>query len=104
MASTAKLPPAGDHAPMSVLNHTGQGIRTLVACSCGVKPAKASESAAMVNNSHMAHRRKLGLPRADYRRAVFGEGPWAGMTWGDWYPLHGGNGMDPYTGQVRPLG
>ena len=96
-----KMPEADDHAPLSVLNRTGRGIRTMTVCSCEWMPAKAPGSSRTMSNAHMAHRRKLGLPRADYGATVFGEGPWMGMTWDDWHAKNGGGGIDPYTGTRR---
>jgi len=99
---TAKLMPApAGHAPLSVLNRTGQGIRTMIVCSCEWMPAKAPAAASTMSNAHMAHRRKQGMPRADYAAVVFGEGPWMGLTWDEWYAEHGDEGTDPYTGQPR---
>lgn len=97
----SKMPAAADHAPLSVLNRTGRGIRTMTVCSCEWMPAKASERGSTMHNAHMAHRRKMGLPRADYSAAVFGEGPWMGLTWDEWYGGHGHEGTDPYTGIRR---
>ena len=48
-----------------------------------------------------AHRRKHGMPRADYSATVFGEGPWMGMTWDEWHEQRGGQDIDPYTGTAR---
>lgn len=96
-----KMPTAADHAPLSVLNRTGRGIRTMTVCSCEWVPAKAPESSRTMHNSHMAHRRKHGLPRADYPATVFGEGPWMGLTWDEWYDAHGDENVDPYTGSTR---
>ena len=95
------MPQASDHAPLSVLNRTGQGIRTMIVCSCEWMPAKAPVASSTMNNSHMAHRRKHGMPRADYSATVFGEGPWMGLTWDEWYGQHGGQDIDPYTGAQR---
>lgn len=102
LSATARpLPAPDEHAPLSVINTTGSGIRTVVTCSCGWKPAKGPDRGSTMNNGHMAHRRSKGLPRADYAGTVFGEGPWAGWTWNEWYAQHGGQGLDPYTGQPR---
>jgi hypothetical protein len=101
---TAKpLPAPASHAPLSILNHTGTGIRTMVTCSCGATPAKAPASMSVLNNSHMAHRRKLGFPRADYTATVFGEGPWTGWTWDEQYKQRNDSNrnLDPYTGNPR---
>jgi hypothetical protein len=95
------MPEAAEHAPLSVLNRSGQGIRTMVVCSCGWKPAKAPERGSTMHVAYMAHRRKMGLPRVDRIDPVFGEGPWAGMTWDAWYEQHGGQDIDPYTGNAR---
>jgi len=95
-----ELPLPADHAPLAVLNHTGHGIRTIVTCSCGWRPAKAANGASAMHNGHMAHRRKAGLPRADYSATVFGEGPWTGLTWNEWYSANGG-GVDPFTGSAN---
>jgi len=95
------MPQAAAHAPLSILNRTGLGIRTMIVCSCEWMPARASERGSTRVNAHMAHRRKLGLPRWDYSREVFGEGPWMGLTWDEWYAKHGGQSIDPYTGEVR---
>lgn len=94
----APMPAPADHAPLSVLNRTGHGIRTMVICSCEWQPSRAPGSSRAKSNAHAAHRRKMGLPRADYAREVFGEGPWMGLTWDQWYREHGGRGIDPYTG------
>lgn len=99
--TAAAMPAAADHAPVSILNRTGQGIATVVACSCGWKPAKGSVRGSTRDNGHMAHRRSKGLPRADYSRTVFGEGPWAGLTWDEWYERFGGQDINPYTGERR---
>jgi hypothetical protein len=99
---TAKpMPAADEHAPLSILNRTGRGIRTMTVCSCEWMPAKAPESSRTRANAHMAHRRSKGLPRADYSAEVFGEGPWMGLTWDEWYDAHGGQDIDPYTGMHR---
>ena len=95
------MPAAADHAPLSVLNHAGLGIRTMVVCSCEWMPAKPPERGSTMNNAHMAHRRKAGMPRADYSATVFGEGPWMGLTWDEWYAQHGTKNVDPYTGSKR---
>lgn len=96
------MPKAGDHAPLSVLNRTGSGVRTMVVCSCEWMPANAAERGSTRCNAHAAHRRKLGLPRADYSAEVFGEGPWMGLTWDEWHgSADGGSGVDPYTGERR---
>jgi hypothetical protein len=95
------MPAAEEHAPLSVLNLTGRGIRTMVTCSCGWVPRKAPNAASTMTNSHAAHRRAEGLPRANYAATVFGEGPWAGLTWDEWYAQHGGRDIDPYTGNQR---
>jgi hypothetical protein len=92
------LPAEAEHAPVSMLNRTGSGIRTVVTCSCGWKPRTAPDRASTMNSAHMAHRRSKGLPRADYNATVMGEGPWAGLTWDAWHAEHGGQGIDPYTG------
>lgn len=97
---TAKpLPASADHAPLSIRNRTGAGVRSMITCSCGWEPRKASEAASTMHNSHMAHRRHLRLPPADYTATVFGEGPWAGWTWDEWYEVHGGQNLDAHTGQ-----
>src|SRR5579859_1368114 len=95
------MPQAADHAPLSILNRTGRGIRTMLVCSCEWFPAKASERGSTRANAHMAHRRRLGLPRFNYALEVFGEGPWMGLTWDEWYAEHGGRSIDPYTGEIR---
>jgi hypothetical protein len=95
------MPAAEDHAPLSVLNRTGRGIRTMIVCSCGWMPAKAPVSATVRNNAHMAHRRNVRMPRADYANTVFGEGPFMGLTWDEWYAANGSDGTDPYTGSAR---
>ena len=93
----AKMPTAADHAPLSVLNRTGHGIRTMIVCSCEWRPAKAPQAASTMANAHMAHRRKHGLSRADYAATVFGEGPFMGLTWDEFYAANG-SAVDPYTG------
>jgi hypothetical protein len=98
------MPSAADHAPLSVLNRTGRGIRTMVVCSCEWMPAKAPERGSTMHVAYMAHRRAMGLPRAGRIDPVFGEGPWMGLTWDQWYEAHGGEGVDPYTGMARPAG
>jgi hypothetical protein len=98
------LPAPAGHAPVSVLNRSGRGIRTVVTCSCKWVPAAADIADAggsTMNDAHAAHRHAQGLPPADYTGTVFGEGPWAGWTWDDWYAVYGGRGLDPYTGQTR---
>lgn len=97
------LPALSAHAPLSVVNRTGHGIATMTICSCGWKPARASERGSTACNAHMAHRRSQKLPRADYSQAVFGEGPWTGWTWNDWYAVHGSENVSPYTGIKRIL-
>ena len=94
-----KMPAAADHAPLSVLNRSGEGIRTMIVCSCEWMPAKPPVSASTRCNAHMAHRRSKGIPRADYSATVFGVGPWMGLTWDEWYAAHGAEGVDPYTGE-----
>ena len=93
-----KMPAAADHAPLSVLNRTGSGIRTMTICSCEWQPAKAPVAGSTMHNAHMAHRRKMGLPRADYSRTVFGEGPFMGLTWDEFYAGREGQAIDPFTG------
>jgi hypothetical protein len=95
------MPAAAEHAPVSVLNRTGAGIRTVVHCSCGWVPRTAPDRGSTMNTKHARHRRTLGLDRADYAATVMGEGPWQGMTWDAWYAKHGGQGTDPYTGDAR---
>ena len=95
------MPAPDSHAPLSVLNRHGAGIRTMIICSCEWMPAKPPERGSTMNNAHMAHRRKHGLPRADYSATVFGEGPWMGLTWDEWHEQHGAENRDPYTGEVR---
>jgi hypothetical protein len=73
----------------------------MTVCSCEWMPGKAPESSRTKHNSHMAHRRSKGLPRADYSAEVLGEGPWMGLTWDEWYDAHGGQDIDPYTGRQR---
>jgi hypothetical protein len=92
-----QMPAAEDHAPISVLNRTGRGIRTTIVCSCEWMPAKAPVSASTRSNAHMAHRRKKGMPRADYAATVLGEGPGMGLTWDEWHASNAG--LDPYTGK-----
>jgi hypothetical protein len=101
MSSAKRMPRPEDHAPLSVLNRTGQGIRTMIVCSCEWMPAKASERGSTRRHAHTAHRRSKGLPPADYAAEVFGEGPWMGLTWDEWYAGHGGSDVDPYTGEIR---
>jgi hypothetical protein len=98
------MPAPEDHAPVSILNRTGRGIRTMIVCSCEWQPANPPERGSTRASAHMAHRRKLGLPRADYSAEVFGEGPWMGLTWDEWYAQHGGRDLDPYTGQIHKIG
>ena len=95
------MPAPADHAPLSILNRTGSGIRTMLICSCEWQPAKAPASASTRCNAHAAHRRSRGLPRADYSNTVFGEGPWTGLTWDEWYDQHGDDDTDPFTGEIR---
>jgi len=95
------LPGPDEHAPLSVLNRTGHGLRAMTVCSCGQRPARAPEHANAMFASHMAHRRRLSLPRADYSREVLGEGPWAGWTWNEWHAQFGGGDADPFTGENR---
>lgn len=97
------IPPVADHAPLSVLNRTGHGIRTMIICTCEWTPKKASERGSTSTNAHMAHRRQQGMPRFDYSKVVFGEGPWMGLTWDEWYAEHGGTDVDPYTGLMRKV-
>jgi hypothetical protein len=73
-----QMPSAEDRAPLPVLNRIGHGIRTVIVWSCEWQPAKASERGSAMDNAHMAHHRQLGLPRADYAKTLFGEGPWMG--------------------------
>jgi hypothetical protein len=98
---TRPMPSPADHAPVSVLNRFGRGIRTMTVCSCEWMPAKPPERASTRANAHAAHRRSLGLPRADYAGEVFGEGPWMGLSWDEWYSEFGGKDIDPYTGEKR---
>lgn len=105
-AMTARTMPApAEHAPLSVLNRTGQGIRTVTVCSCEWVPSPQAVDAAgatTMDDAHAAHRDAEGMPPADYSTTVFGEGPWAGMTWNAWYAQHGSDGhLDPYTGARR---
>jgi len=95
-----QMPAAADHAPLSVLNRTGRGIRTMIVCSCEWMPAKGPVGASTRNNAHMAHRRSKGLGRADYfAGVVFGEGPGMGLTWDEWNADNAD--LDPYTGETR---
>ena len=94
----AQMPAPADHAPLSVLNRTGSGIRTMTACSCEWMPAKGPTAGSTKNNAHMAHRRSKGLGRADYSATVFGEGPFTGLTWDEFYAGREGQGIDPFTG------
>jgi hypothetical protein len=95
------LPLPAEHAPLSVLNRSGSGIRTMTVCSCEWMPARPPASSRTAHNAHAAHRKSKGLGRADYSRTVFGEGPHAGLTWDEWYEEFGGQGTDPYTGTRR---
>lgn len=96
------MPAADDHLPISILNRRGRGLRTMTVCSCEWQPRNPPERSSTACNAHMAHRRAKGLPRLDnYAGEVFGEGPWMGLTWNDWYAVHGGNDLDPYTGKIR---
>jgi hypothetical protein len=97
------MPAASEHAPLAILNRTGHGVRTIIVCSCEWQPKRASERGSTSCNAHMAHRRSLRLPRADYSAAVFGEGPWMGLTWNEWYAEHGGQDIDPFTGDRHTL-
>jgi hypothetical protein len=101
--TTAKpaMPQASDHAPLSVLNRTGAGIRTMIVCSCEWMPRKASERGSTMHVAHAAHRRSKGMPPADYAAVIFGEGPWKGLTWDEWYARHGSENVDSYTGKSR---
>ena len=102
MTATAKpMPAPASHAPLSVLNRTGHGIRTMIVCSCQWTPAKAPERGSTMHVAYMAHRRKVGLPRIGRIDPVFGEGPWTGWTWDEWYDANGGQNIDPYTGSTR---
>ena len=94
------MPAPGAHAPLDVINPHRDGIRTMIICSCEWMPAKPPMAASVRANAHMAHRRKLGLPRANYGATVFGEGPWMGLTWDEWYDAHGGKDIDPFTGKA----
>ena len=82
-----------------ILNPHATGIRTMIVCSCGHQPAAPPQSMRTMHNSHDAHRRSLGLPRSDIQ-PVFGDGPWTGLTWNEWYETHGGTGADPHTGNT----
>jgi hypothetical protein len=93
------MPAPEDHAPLSVLNPHSEGIRTMTVCSCEWMPKTPPMRGSTKANAHMAHRRSLGLPRANYAREVFGQGPWMGLTWDEWYAHHGGQNIDPFTGQ-----
>jgi hypothetical protein len=95
----APMPAPADHAPLSILNRTGHGIRTVIICSCEWQPKKAPERGSTSNNAHMAHRRQHGMPPFNYAHVVFGEGPWMGLSWDEWYEQHGGQEIDPYTGK-----
>ena len=98
--AAARLPAAEAHAPLSLLNLTGQGVRTMITCSCGWGPgSQAGVGSRTLNNAHLAHRRRRGL--SGNPDTVFGEGPWAGQTWDAWYAAHRDEGLDPYTGLPR---
>ena len=99
--TTRPMPSAAEHAPLSVLNRFGTGIRTMTICSCEWMPAKPPVSGRTKQNAHMAHRKSKGLGRADYSQEVYGEGPWAGLTFDEWYAEFGGQDIDPYAGQKR---
>jgi hypothetical protein len=45
----------------------GGGMRTVIGCQCGWKPAKPSTRASTQHVSHAAHRRRLGLQPVEYR-------------------------------------
>jgi hypothetical protein len=96
------MPGPQAHAPVSLLNRTGRGIRTVLVCSCEAVPPAAPESSRTMTAWHEAHRAaKRMSPLPDYSGVVFGEGPWMGLTWNEWYARHGSKGLDPYTGQKR---
>lgn len=95
------MPAPAEHAPLSILNRTGHGIRTVIVCSCEWQPKTAPDRGSTMHVAYMAHRRSEGMPRADRIDPVFGEGPWMGLTWDEWYKQHGGEGIDPYTGEIR---
>lgn len=94
------MPTEAEHAPLSVRNRSGSGIRTMIICSCDWVPTKAPDRGSTRSNAHKVHRRKHGLPPADYNKVVFGEGPWMGLTWDEWSAQHGGQDIDPYTGKT----
>jgi hypothetical protein len=73
----------------------------VVTCSCGWQPKTAPDRMSTMDDPYIAHRREQGMPYAGHIDPVFGEGPWTGLTWDEWYSQHGGTGIDPYTGEVR---
>ena len=93
---TRVLPPAEAHEPVTLINRTGAGCRTVVACSCGLGPHKGT-GARDRRRWHDGHRRGLGqIPAGS--EPVFGEGPFTGWTWDEWYATYAGLDIDPYTG------
>lgn len=100
------MPSPAVHEPISILNRTGKGVRTLIVCSCEWQPDDPGEYYMDMVTQHELHRIRHGLPFFDYSKVVFGEGPWMGLTWDEWYHGHrpaGDHNLDPYTGVSRPL-
>jgi len=92
--TTPVMPAPAAHAPISMLNRTGSGIRTIIICSCGWTPSKAPERGSTMHNAHDAHRRAHGLRKDTCPADVYGEGPAKGLTWDQWYAAN--PGLDPF--------
>jgi hypothetical protein len=104
------LPAPAEHAGITVLNPLMDhyGIRTTILCSCEAVPPAPPTSSRTMHAWHDAHRAEHGLGPADPQAdIVFGQGPWTGWTWDEWYARigrhrnKGNTSVDPYTGQVR---
>jgi len=89
----------GQHAPVTVLNRAGDGIRTFTGCVCGEgRPKTPPQSMRTSSTAYLAHLRKLGIRRPDnLAHAVYIEGPATGMTWDEWYAeTKDGPDRDPF--------
>lgn len=98
-AAPLPLPSPESHIPLSVVNDTGHGIRSLYVCSCGERPKKGSSRGSTMHVWHDNHRRKLGLEKFDivWDQTVYGPGSVAeGLTWRQWREMW--PTFDPYTG------
>lgn len=92
--------PADRHQPVLLLNLTGEGIRSYVACACGQGPRRMPALPVSRAEWYHQHRRALRLPfMHSLGHAVYGPRcAAAGFTWGRWHAEN--PGVDPFTGEA----